>query len=281
LATVRYEANPARSLTLLKSGTKTEWFRQGEKAGHLMIDEVRDGSVVFSENGRQQVLSVPVKNEKSLLKNAPTAVAAVPVQPAVNPAIASRGNLRQPSQPPAAIQRDLPVQTAAVVQPPQTAAQPVAVEPEAAETERLRAEPPPPTPEEQMQSLDSTITGIQEIMNTEDGTLSEEERRAQQELWKELLSTLKDEKASLEAASKNPPAKTESADKAQPAEKEAAAPEEAMDEAGSPPAVEGEGEGAVVPEAAPETESNAVPPPSEEGEGQEGSDEAETVPNEY
>lgn len=180
LATVVYAAQPSKSLTLLKSGSKIEWFRQGEKAGNLDIDEVRDGSVVFSQGGRnQQVLNVPVKQEKSLLKNDNTAVASAPNPPvpASNAAIASRADLR--------------------TQADNAAVQPRTV----SRVTRVRTEPPAPTPQEQMANLDSTITGIQDIINRQDEGMSEDERQAEAAMWTELLTVLKNEKTNLESVS--------------------------------------------------------------------------------
>ncbi|MHC5142924.1 MAG: hypothetical protein ACYSOY_04930, partial [Planctomycetota bacterium] len=72
LATVVYETAPEKSLALLKtSANKQKWFRQGEKAGYLELQEIRDGSVVFSQRGREpEEIFVPAKPQtKSLLKS--------------------------------------------------------------------------------------------------------------------------------------------------------------------------------------------------------------------
>ena len=55
LATVVCESNPDRSMVLLRqTGGKNEWFWQGEKVGHLQVAQVRNGSAIFSQNGRNE-----------------------------------------------------------------------------------------------------------------------------------------------------------------------------------------------------------------------------------
>ncbi len=78
LATLQCD-DPTRSMVLLKqTGGKEEWFWQGERVGHLDINEVRNGSVVVSQGGRkQQVLFVPDKPKiQTLLKDESSKMAA-------------------------------------------------------------------------------------------------------------------------------------------------------------------------------------------------------------
>jgi len=251
LATVRYETEPSRSLALLKSGNSFSWFRQGEKAGHLTIDEVRDGSIVVSQAGRSpQTLFVPVKQEsKSLLKGDKTAVASARPSTAGLPgAVAST----------ASFAADDSQETGRPVSPsvrPRTLTSRVG---------RVRAQPPVPTPEEKQAELDQTISGLQEIMNRQDDSLSAEQRQAENQMWMELLNALKSEKDSLAAVSGEQPGQTAPEEGGESSEEQASVENAESGQVPAEPAqAEGEGEGEVPAEAGTEQA-----PVESEGEGQ-------------
>ncbi len=197
LATVRYETDPFRSLVLLKSGNTHEWFRQGEKAGHLTIDDIRDGSVVVSQAGRSpQTLYVPAKQEsKSLLKGDKTAVASARPSTATVPGAAVSSA--------AFVSEDGVVNAA-----PASAARSRTM---TSRVGRVRAQPPVPTPAQKKEELEQTITGIEDIMNRQDAALDDEQRQAENLMWMELLKTLKAEKQHLAAAEKTDVAAAEEA----------------------------------------------------------------------
>jgi hypothetical protein len=201
LATVRYETEPGKSLALLKSGDKLEWFRQGEKAGHLDIDEICDGSVVFSQSGKNpQTLQVPPKPEgKSLLKGDQKAAVAAS-RPSGVKTVTSVIDVPEETEEPVSPSGSTPAPSRRI----------------SSRIQRTRAEPPAPTPEEQKAQLDSTISGIQEIMNRQDEGLTEEQRKAENETWMQLLNALKSEKENLQTA----PAEPAPASPAEPAVKE-------------------------------------------------------------
>lgn len=200
LATVMCEANPKRSMVLLRqAGNKDEWFWQGETVGQLEVEEVRDGSAVFSQSGRnKQELFVPVKDEvKSLLKNDST-VSRIPAGPgSITTQLGSAAESPVTGSP----------EEAASVTAGRTARIDRSREPSAASAEarqevsdrirRVRTIPKPPTPAEQKADLDESISTIQEIMNRDDTGLSEEQRQQDNETWKQFLEILQNEKQNI------------------------------------------------------------------------------------
>ena len=57
--------------------------------------------------------------------------------------------------------------------------------------------PEQPSAQEQKEQLEETMTGIEEIMNNQDESLSPEEREKEQEIWAELMQILKAENENL------------------------------------------------------------------------------------
>lgn len=196
LATVVYESFPTRSLALLKTtGNKQEWFRQGEKVGHLEIQEIRDGSVVFTQGGRNpQEKFVPAKPPvKSLLKSEQT-TSAVP-RP-------GSGSIVSPSPVPS-VGAAVPGADAASTTRSARTTRPTNQTPRtqtntSGRIQRVRSAPKPPSPQEQKRSLEQTMSGIEAIMNRQDESLSEEDRKKEDEMWKKLAEMLGSEKQQLE-----------------------------------------------------------------------------------
>ncbi len=58
VATCKYEAHPEKSLALLNfPGEGQKWVRQGEEVGRAVIEEIRDGSVIYvTDQVRQEVM---------------------------------------------------------------------------------------------------------------------------------------------------------------------------------------------------------------------------------
>ncbi len=210
LATVMCDANPTRSMALLEqSGGKQEWFWQGERVGHLDIDEVRNGSVIFSQAGRsKQELFVPAKPPvKSLLKGEGTAGVSIPNRPdsinvtmgagagtgPIKPQTTSAAGTAATARPPAATTESGRVR----IQRSQSEAERRAV----ADRLRQRTAPKPPTREEQKASIESNIAGIQEIMSRDTGG-DPEQRKKENESWMKLLKALEGEKGTLDKAVK-------------------------------------------------------------------------------
>jgi PAB1-binding protein PBP1 len=61
------------------------------------------------------------------------------------------------------------------------------------------------TPQQQRQSIEESIAGIKEMMNSSTEGMSPEEIQEQNKAWKELLEVLEAEKKNLEQNSGNPP----------------------------------------------------------------------------
>ncbi|MHC5138545.1 MAG: hypothetical protein ACYSOF_01435 [Planctomycetota bacterium] len=193
LATVLYESSPEKSMALFKAGAKQEWFRQGEKVGHLEIREIRDGSVLFSQGGQApKEIFVPLKpRTKSLLKNSSPRTSAV--QSSITTGAGSSEST-----------------PAAVTDVPTAATPPKATTTDSNKirltrpsvSDRLKARSPSPapipSPQEQKKKFAETMSGIETIMKREDESLSQEERDKENELWMRLLKALNAEKASLE-----------------------------------------------------------------------------------
>lgn len=195
LATVQC-ADPTRSMALLKqAGGKEEWFWQGERVGHLDIDEVRDGSVVFSQDGRNpQELFVPAKpTVKSLLKGDSQPVASQTGPGSIN--VTLGGEPGDETTPEAALVTDPSSRPAATA----TDSGRVRLERSRSATEarrkvseriRTRVAPKRKTPEEQKASIEGNISGIREIMSR-DG-------ESENEVWVDLLKALEGEKQNIE-----------------------------------------------------------------------------------
>ncbi|OQY04288.1 MAG: hypothetical protein B6I25_07210 [Planctomycetales bacterium 4572_13] len=189
LATVVYETAPEKSLALLKTtANKQEWFRQGEKAGYLEIDEIRDGSVVFTQGGtKPQEIFVPAKPQmKSLLKDDR------PVSTTGSSSITGR----LPDADAASAHKAVTSETTdsgkvRIARPrPDSAAR----------SQRVRSIPPPPSPQEQKKSLNKTMSGIEAIMNRRDDAVSGKGRKEENEMWMRLLTELNAEKKRLDTA---------------------------------------------------------------------------------
>ena len=211
LATVVYETAPEKSLALLKtSANKQEWLRQGEKAGYLELQEIRDGSVVFSQRGREpEEIFVPAKPQtKSLLKSEQktstvprTGLGSITAElPAFG-----QGQTLQPDAASAA--KAVTAETTdsgkvRMTRPIDRASQP---RPDVStRIQRVRSTPPPATPEEQKRSLNKTMSGIENIMKRQDESGSEGDRKKENEMWMRLLKELNTEKERLEVAAEEP-----------------------------------------------------------------------------
>jgi hypothetical protein len=224
LATVVYKSAPEKSLALLATtGGKQEWFRQGEKVGHLEIKEIRDGSVVFTQAGQNpQEKFVPQKTQvKSLLKSelkSEKAVSAAPgygsasmdiPRPSLGSAEDASSDLGYKEASPSG------ADSVRVVRPIDRTA-PQSRTNVSERIQRVRSMPAQPSPQEQKETIQQTISGIEEIMNRQDESLSEEDRKKESEMWMELLKQLQTENEKLEETveeKNNPEAEPEDADK--------------------------------------------------------------------
>lgn len=204
LATVLYKSAPEKSLALLATtGGKQEWFRQGETVGHLEIKEIRDGSVVFTQGGRNpEEKFVPAKpTTKSLLKKDQEKAALPPAGVAVQlptstggPGVQTGGVSLQTGD------RTESDNSSRVPRPPDRTSR--SRRDISSRIQRIRAVPtkPEPSPQEQKQMLENTISGIEDIMNRDDKSISEEDREKEKEIWMELMKKLNAEKKNLTEA---------------------------------------------------------------------------------
>ena len=197
LATVVYETAPEKSLALLKTtANKQEWFRQGEKAGHLEIQEIRDGSVVFTQRGvNPQERFVPAKPQtKSLLKGD---------RPVVTTGPSSMTDQASASGQAQTLDADAASAPNAVTSETTDSGKVQMVRPRSdvsARIQRVRSTPPSPSPKEQEKSLNKTMSGIEAIMNRRDDSVSGEDRKNENEMWMRLLNEINAEKKKLDTA---------------------------------------------------------------------------------
>lgn len=205
LATVVYAAAPEKSLALLQtSGNKQEWFRQGEKVGHLEIKEIRDGSVIFTQGGQNpQEKFVPPKTPVGSLLKGDRAASTSPVPTSgFGGAGIPRPSLEN------AVDRSTGVQPGINLSGPDSArvnrfidrTESRSTTDVSTRIQRARSVPVQPTPREQKETINETLSGIEEIMNRQDESLSEEEREDENKMWAELIEALKTEKESLDTA---------------------------------------------------------------------------------
>jgi hypothetical protein len=204
LATARYEAFPERSLALLKSlSGSAKWYRQGDAFDHFEIHEIRDGSVVLYQGGKlnsELFAPKPKAQIKPLLKSEadsngamrPTGIASGPEGMRSAESIAPGGDVgavaTSETGSPIRISRD-------------AARTPTAGTVDAgARIQRAITIPREPSRQEQKESIQQSISSIEEIMNRVDTEVSDEERKQEQEAWMQLLEVLRQEKVSLESA---------------------------------------------------------------------------------
>ena len=220
LATVVYQSTPEKSLALLKtSGNTQEWFRQGDTVGHLEIKEVRDGSVIFTQGGKNpQEKFVPEKPKvKTLLKNdqKPSTVSSSDSERVAAPAAVSarKQKILKSVASPARVAEKKATDSGAdrPVRPLDRTSQP---RPDVTQRiQRVRSAPKVASPQEQKHSLDETMSGIEAIMNRQDESISSEQREKENEMWTRLIEELNKEKAQVDRPQEDTEKKSEEADK--------------------------------------------------------------------
>ncbi len=213
IATCRYDSSPEKSLALLEMAAEGQkWYRQGDKVGHLTINEIKDGSIVMFKNGQHNSnVDVVMPKVVSLLKSdgntkyIPPTSSSPPVR--ALPTVTSRKPT--PSRTPGRI----PTATRSTLTRPPVPAQRTYTRP-SLPTVRVpmppirrpaTVKPPQPTPQERKNVVDENIEGIKKIMaeSGPSGARTAEEIAKEQETWNQLLEMLKEERTSLD----NEPAK--------------------------------------------------------------------------
>ena len=201
VATARYADHPELSLALLKPVVgPAKWYRQGEKVGYLDIYEVRDGSVVLYQDGKlNSEISVPAAPRgKSLLKSDAVASAGTGGPSGVT-VDESGGAVLSSAAESEAFETEVPEagRSARDVlrRPPTRTVDAGSRIQRVITTDAVRT----PSPAEQKESVNRSITSIQSIMSRTDEQASPEERQKEQEAWMQLLQVLQKEKGVLES----------------------------------------------------------------------------------
>lgn len=187
MATCKYQLDPTRSLALLDLAAKgTKWFRQGEKVGHLILQEIKDGSVVLYQNGKlnSEIFTPTSKTVRSLLKSDVSS---------------GQNQTRMPGQ-----------DTAPAAQMPALQRRTVS----GIRAERRRAQPAKPSPAQQKESLSGDIAALETLMKTK--STDDEKRKTEEiEMMEQLLNMLVEEKQQLNQTTKEGKKTDKAADKPQ------------------------------------------------------------------
>ncbi len=182
IATSFYESRPELSLALIdEPGKELHWIRQGGKVGHLIIEQVRDGSVTVLDGQRTFEMEVKRENvRRSLVKGESSAEPTeVPGPPG--------GDVRDtpaPKIPISGRQASRPSRRGRISRSP-AARQPVSVPVEMSEEETAR--------------LDELIAQLQAI-SAEDGEDSEAAAEKRAEMMEKLMSDFESTNLSPEEA---------------------------------------------------------------------------------
>lgn len=231
VATARCPENPAKSMALLQNAqNEYKWYRQGEEIGHLVLQEVRDGSIVLYQNGQfNSELFMPAPPSAPSLLKGDTQVASAPQGPS------SMSLTQEPGESPAAEgQAEEALQTPAgrfgssrIPSIPNNRPAPTRI------TSLRQAETPTVTvsPEEQARSIDESIANVENIMRRppEEGQ-TEQDRLEEQKTWAELLKLLQLEKENQQKLLSETASSGKSAEEPKPAE-----PPQAEEKSAEPP----------------------------------------------
>jgi hypothetical protein len=85
LSTSCHHSRPEQSLALVSEPGKGEhWVRKGDSLGHLVVEGIKDGTLIYRDGGQLQEVTVTTKQAAELARVASTAGAATPsVKPEV------------------------------------------------------------------------------------------------------------------------------------------------------------------------------------------------------
>ena len=200
VATCRYDEQPQRSLALLDMPPKgVKWYRQGDKVGHLTIEQVKDGSIICSDG---QELFVPLikKKAKTLLKS--ELVDSGGPQPATITPLEQVKTLVTPPE-------EVETLVSTPAREPQET-RPTLAKPQRDPAERRRVRRLPPrrprqlpveqTPEQRKETITESISTIKEMMSKSDPSLEDEENEEELKTWEQLLESLEKERDEIEKA---------------------------------------------------------------------------------
>lgn len=199
IATARYPDHPEKSMALLQNvQNEYKWYRQGEQVGHLVIQEIKDGSIVLYQGGKfnSELFMPAAPPTKSLLKSDEQIASAVSTKPSSAGTTEVSAELGAEADSSAAFaEGKTPSSRPSVPRIPRP--QPTSASPRITSALRTAEELPAVemSPEEQIRSIDESISAIETIMrqSPQEGQ-TEEERQAEQQAWQELLKVLAKEK---------------------------------------------------------------------------------------
>ncbi|KPK24485.1 MAG: hypothetical protein AMJ70_01810 [Dehalococcoidia bacterium SG8_51_3] len=144
IGTSYYASRPELSLAYIdEPGKGLYWVRQGDRVSHLLIQEVKDGSVIVQDHDRLDTLVVARAPKKSLLKNDETSKS-TSVMPGLSSTITSTASVQTsviptlPTPTPSAADRAIAAKSAAAAAAPPRTVQTRAVSgvPEMSEAEQ-------------------------------------------------------------------------------------------------------------------------------------------------
>jgi len=199
VATCRYEEQPQRSLALLDMPPKgVKWYRQGDKVGHLTIEQVKDGSILCSDG--QELFVPPIKKTKTLLKS--ELVDSRGAQPAT---ITPLEQVKPLVTPPEEVETLVSTPARGPQETRPTLAKPQRNPAERRHVRRLpprrpRQLPAEPTPEQRTETLEDSISTIKEMMSKSVPSLEDEEGEEELKTWEQLLESLERERDEIEKA---------------------------------------------------------------------------------
>lgn len=79
LSTSCHHSRPEQSLALVSEPGKGEhWIRKGDSLGHLVVEGIKDGTLIYRDGGQLREVTVTVKQTAELARVASTAAAATP-----------------------------------------------------------------------------------------------------------------------------------------------------------------------------------------------------------
>ena len=131
IGTSYYSSRPELSLAYIdEPGKGLHWVRQGAKVAHLLIEEVKDGSVIVKDRDKTVTLVAARAPKKSLLKSDKT-TKSTPVIPGVSASITSNASVQASVKPtltkPGAAERAIAAKSAATAAVPPRIVHPRAV----------------------------------------------------------------------------------------------------------------------------------------------------------
>lgn len=225
VATCKYEEYPEKSLALLDMpGEGQKWFRQGEQVGHAVIEEIRDGSVVYVTNETRQEVLMPTPSSQlpspllaggaeAQMKHATEMIQQMvggnvrdlgPVDEADKPNLESRAEPGGPAKSPDGLPTNLPRSRFAYRKDR------VSSRSESNETNALEI-----SPEEHVEMLDDSISQLQDmIKNSENADSPEEQQGAA--MLNAVLQMLEQTKQEAQKQTPTAPAPAETEDQEAP-----------------------------------------------------------------